>query len=72
MDTISQIADKIGRAAISKRTGTGASAVSNAVSFGKFPPGWYRIIVDLGDEKGIKIPDNMFNWRKSVVDEASK
>lgn len=63
MQTASDVADILGRKEIAQRVGVGLTAVSAAVSEGKFRASWYLEIKALGEEKGVEIPDALFTFK---------
>ncbi len=42
------------------RLGVGSTAISNAITRGKFPPGWFRVLKDMASEAGIDCPMCLF------------
>lgn len=59
MDTY-EIANVIGRKAIAEAVGVQATAVSNAIVRGKFPPAWFIAVQGLAQAAGIDCPPCIF------------
>jgi len=62
------IVSAIGRKEIRQALSVGETSISEALSKGKFPSGWYAIIKDLGEARDIEVPRELFNWRAPVSD----
>lgn len=63
MTDVSTICDKLGRDAIMRRLGVGKTAISNAVTAGKFPASWYAGLSDMCAASGIECPLEAFSFR---------
>ena len=63
MTNIKNIARQLGREEMSARLGVKAGAISAAVVSGCFPASWYKALSDLGQEKGVVVPRDYFNWK---------
>lgn len=57
-----QLCDRLGRRDIALRIGRTVAAVSNATSGGAFPAGWYLVIRQMCDERGLECPDSLFRF----------
>lgn len=63
MNNIRHIVNVIGRASLCEELDCGSTAITNAITRGAFPAGWYPVIRKLSEKAGIDLPDNLFNWR---------
>lgn len=63
MSRTEHIADVLGRKAMAERLGVGATAVSNAVVRGWFPPSWYFVIDKMCEGVGIECYPEMFRMK---------
>ena len=57
------LADALGRKNIAEAVAVTATAVSNAVVRGWFPPSWYVSCKALADEQGKACPPDLFKMR---------
>lgn len=64
MMTTQYIADAIGRGNIAEALNVGATAVSNAVVRGAFPPSWFLIVRDMAERQGIDCPPALFGMKQ--------
>lgn len=55
------------RSAMADRIGVGRTAISNAVTRGKFPPSWFSILKQMADEAGIECPMCLFAFVEPVA-----
>lgn len=65
MKNAAEVADFLGRVPIARAVGVGETAVSNAVSQGKFPARWYLAVRNLLNERGEECPDHLFRFERS-------
>lgn len=68
MEHARNIISSLGSREVAERLGVKLPAISNAVSSGQFPAAWYRELRNLGQEKGVVVPDRLFNWRRAADD----
>ena len=61
MITASELADALGRKNIAEAAKVGATAVSNAVVRGWFPPSWFIAVSTLAMRMGKPCPPELFN-----------
>lgn len=61
--TAEQFADKIGRSNIAESVGVGLTAVSNGVTRGRFPAGWYEACRRLASDVGENCPPELFGQK---------
>lgn len=64
--SVAAICEAVGRRRISVEIGVKATAVSNAVSNGKFPAHWFDVIERLCGEVGVECPRSLFSFAGSV------
>ncbi len=64
MANLSELVDALDRNVLCERLGITKAAISNVVTDGKFPPGWFQIIMARAHEKGLEVPHDLFKWRK--------
>lgn len=62
-DHVEHLADTISRRLIAARVGVGMTAVSTAISRGKFPASWFVEMQALCEERGIDCPVEAFNFK---------
>lgn len=60
--SVAVICDAIGRAVIAKAVGRGITAVSNAVTEGRFPASWYVAVKSLCEERSLACPEELFSF----------
>ncbi|WCR04791.1 hypothetical protein [Paracoccus saliphilus] len=60
--TTAQVCDAIGRSTIARSLGVKVTAVSNAVTDGKFPARWFLVINKFCEGDGIPCPDRLFSF----------
>jgi hypothetical protein len=63
MSTPKQIIYAIGRKRVSAFLNVGETAISNAITRGKFPPAWFEGCRELASEVGIECPAHLFGQR---------
>lgn len=56
------ICDALGRATIAARLKVRVTAVSNAVTEGRFPARWFLVVTELCEENGLKCPEQLFTF----------
>lgn len=66
MQTLTEIADTLGRDELCRRLNVGETAIFNAIAKGYFPSGWFGVMTILARERGVSIPFDKFNWRKAA------
>lgn len=64
MQSLTQIADALGRKELCSRLGISQSALFNALAAGQFPSGWFDIMMTLAQERRVVVPYESFSWRK--------
>ena len=64
--------EKLGRQDLQPRLGLVKQSMSAAVTSGAFPASWYIIVQELAEEKGIDVPDSLFNFKKAAQSEVSQ
>lgn len=63
-DTIvATICDALGRKTVAERLGVRPTAVSNAVTDGRFPARWFPVVRGMCEERGLDCPENAFNFK---------
>jgi hypothetical protein len=67
MITTSEFADNVGRKVLASALGINATAVSNAIVKGYFPPSWFVTAKKLADAAGSPCPPELFRMRKSIT-----
>ena len=65
MNTVSNIAQQLGRKNMADRLHVGTAAISNALAFGKFPAAWYLVVSEMAADEGIECPVCLFAFRSS-------
>lgn len=60
--TAAGICDALGRKEMAARLERTVAAVSNAASDGAFPSGWYLIISEMCEARGIVCPPSLFTF----------
>jgi len=63
MTSVSDICEAVGRKKIERSLGVSRAAISNAVSEGKFPPGWYGVMRKLCKQARVECPMDLFKFR---------
>lgn len=58
-----KFADAIGRKKMAESLGVGLTAVSNAVSRGKFPASWFTVCETLAEIEGVECPPALFGHK---------
>jgi len=66
MSNAHDFADAIGRRKIADALGVGLTAVSNAVTRGRFPSSWFMVCKELADQVGADCPPDLFGMRVVV------
>ncbi len=51
---------------MSEALGVGATAISNSVVSGKFPPSWFVVMQALCKDAGIECPPSLFGMKSTV------
>ena len=69
MQTVSQLFDTLGRAAIRSRLGHGHQVLSRATTENVMPAHWYFGIKTLCDERGVECPPSLFRTRHKATDQ---
>lgn len=64
MMTAHELADAIGRQKMQDALDVGATAISNAVIRGWFPPKWFIVCSALAKEAGTECPPQLFGMRQ--------
>lgn len=65
MNNVREICDAIGRDRLAHALGLkNAKSIQPAIASGEFPAAWYPVVEELGREAGVKIPHNVFRWKK--------
>jgi len=67
MIKISDICDALGRKEMGARLGVSKAAIGNAVSDGKFPSRWYKVISHMCADADIECPMSLFNFADESV-----
>tara|TARA_Y100000766_G_C18471096_1_gene395247 strand:+ start:214 stop:459 length:246 start_codon:yes stop_codon:yes gene_type:complete len=67
MSEISVICDALGRKEIGRRLGVSKAAVANAVSDGRFPSRWYKVISRMCADQGVGCPLSAFNFADESI-----
>lgn len=57
------IIEAIGRKELAKALGIKTGAISAASVANQFPASWYKTIRQMGHERGLAVPDRLFNWK---------
>ena len=57
------IADAVGRTRMAETLNVGATAVSNAVVAGRFPPSWADVVRLLCEDVGVDCPPDVFGMK---------
>lgn len=70
MMTVEKICDEVGRKKLANALNVTKSAITNAISAGKFSPRWYRVVSALCADKGIQCPDALFGFIQPERNEA--
>lgn len=63
VSTALELADALGRKEMAEALDVGASAVSNHVVMGVFPPSWYLVCNSLAAVKGVNCPLGLFAFK---------
>lgn len=66
MSNALDFADAVGRKNIADALGVGLTAVSNAVTRGRFPSSWFMACKGLADQAGVDCPSDLFGMRVVV------
>jgi len=67
---IKTIIQNLDRPTLIDRLGVDTRSISAAISGGSFPASWYSVVQSLADEKGVEVPDSLFNFKRPVVRES--
>lgn len=62
LTSTADICDIIGRATIAAKLNVRVTAVSNAVTDGRFPARWFLVITKLCEENGLNCPEELFTF----------
>lgn len=62
MTTVLDICDALGRKEMGQRLRVSRAAIANAVSEGKFPPRWYRVLSTMCAERDVECPMGLFSF----------
>jgi hypothetical protein len=62
MDKTSDICDALGRKEMGQRLGVSRAAIANAVTDGRFPSRWYKVISRMCEESNRDCPMQLFNF----------
>lgn len=71
MNTVEAICDVLGRVPVALRVGVNKTAVSNAVTQGKFPSKWYLVLSEMCREAGIECPTELFTFTPDLSPRSS-
>lgn len=64
MNNVRSLINEMGKTNLAESLKCGDTALHNAASRGCFPSSWYPTVQKLAREKGITVPDHLFNWRQ--------
>jgi len=70
MMTVEKICDQIGRKPLAEALHVSKAAITNAISEGKFPPRWYRVVSAICRDHGIGCRDDLFAFIEPPEDAA--
>ena len=61
--SVLEISNQLGRGNIASRIGVTGGAVTEAIRNGAFPSSWFIAMRELGDERGVEVPEDLFRWK---------